>query len=174
MYFCVFKCLVCVRLVFVFVLLLCFYMCFYIWYLFAEVRGLDILYFCCFVFLEAFMCYVCLFICCVLCVCLVYLSFCIYNRTTTYNNRNTWFPSRNLRDIYSRSGPGLDILYFCCFMFFSKLVCLFLCCLNVCLDVCFCFRLVLLSVCVKTTQHTTLNTNKLEMALFMACVKCSK
>ena len=37
------------------------------------------------------------------------------NRTTqTYNrNINTLFPSRNLRYIYSRSGPGLDILYLC-------------------------------------------------------------
>ena len=32
-------------------------------------------------------------------------------------HRNTFFPSRNLRDIYSRSGPGLDIQYFCCFVF---------------------------------------------------------
>ena len=85
--------------------------------------------FCCFFFFFGFR--------------LVYLSCCIYNRTKTHittettnksfekniqteNNKNTLFPSRNLRDIYSRSGRGLDILYVCLYiyiyiMFFSKL-----------------------------------------------------
>ena len=76
---------------------------------------------------------------------------------------------RNLRDIYSRSGPGLDILYFCfccvleAFLFFLSVVFCLLC-----------FRLVFLSFCLNTTQYTTLNTNKHEMGLFMTCVKCSK
>ena len=43
-----------------------------------------------------------------------------------------------------------------------------------CISVVFCFRLVFLSVCLNTTQYTTLNTNKLEMGLFITCVKCSK
>ena len=93
-------------------------------------RGLDILYFCLFyVFLEAVL-FVFLF------VFFVMLSpslfkFCIYNRNTTHiktkqnitcfdknkqntkKNRNTLLSSRNLRNIYSRSGRGLDILYLC-------------------------------------------------------------
>ena len=85
-----------------------------------------------------FMFYVCLFYV-VVYFSLVFWSFYIYNRTvhitteTTHikrfeehiNNKiinkktvktqtDTLFPSRNLRDIYSRSGPGLDILYLCC------------------------------------------------------------
>ena len=85
---------------------------------------------------------------CCFCFRLVYSSFCIYNRKNTYTNRNkqnntrrkqqthffksrnALFPSRNLRDIYSRSGPGLDILYLCCFMccFYRSfsVLCLFL------------------------------------------------
>ena len=43
-----------------------------------------------------------------------------------------------------------------------------------CISVVFCFRLVFLSFCLNTTQYTTLNTNKLEMGLFITCVKCSK
>ena len=107
-------------------------------YLFAEVRGLDILYFCC------LGCSSSLFLFLFLSVCfwfrLVFLSLFIYNRTkhiykqtTTEqlkethqhitNKKNTYLtnkqksPSRNLRYIYSRSGRGLDILYFCfCFL----------------------------------------------------------
>ena len=47
------------------------------------------------------------------------------------NNISTLFPSRNLRGIYSRSGPGLDILYVLCYVFleaFLFYVCLFLLC----------------------------------------------
>ena len=92
----------------------------------------------CFVFFSKLFCFVCVCFCLFLCFRLVYLSFCIYNRKHTYKNifkkktkekqdklgehiknRNTLFPSRNLRDIYSRSGPGLDILYFC-FVCFSR------------------------------------------------------
>ena len=54
-------------------------------------------------------------------------------------------------------------------VFFSKLFCfvyVFVCVL--------CFRLVYSSFCLNTTQYTTLNTNKLEMCLFMTCVNCSK
>ena len=123
--------------------------------LFAEVRGLDILYlcfFCVFMFFVLEDCiYIYIYICiyfntkCVVCFRLVYFSFCIYNRTKTYTNRNnrkilrrkqtnkhthkniyTLFPSRNLRDIYSRSGPGLDILYLCFSRSFSVFV--FVCC----------------------------------------------
>ena len=43
-----------------------------------------------------------------------------------------------------------------------------------CISVVFCFRLIFLSFCLNTTQYTTLNTNKLEMGLFITCVKCSK
>ena len=57
---------------------------------FAEVRGLDILYFCFSVFLEAFLFFSFLF-----CFRLVYLSFCMYNRTNTYNNIQT---HKQLRD----------------------------------------------------------------------------
>ena len=119
----------------------------------------------CSIFLSVFV--VC---CCCLCFRLVYSSFCIYNRTNTYNNRtkhiksfeknnktenniNTLFPSRSLRDIYSRSGRGLDILYFCCFPFFSKLFCfisVYLCC-------CFCFHLVCLSVCIYKRNNSYKN-----------------
>ena len=63
---------------------------------------------------------------------LVFLSFCFYNRKTHKNIKQTTeqlkekqkhikkqkSPSRNLRYIYSRSGRGLDILYFCCFYVF--------------------------------------------------------
>ena len=68
----------------------------------------------------------------------------------------------------------MSVFFSYCFMFFLKLFCFFS---VLCPAVIFflkCFRLVFLSACLKTTQHTTLNTNKLEMALFMACVKCSE
>ena len=48
--------------------------------------------------------------------------------TTTENANKSLSPSRNLRDIYSRSGRGLDILYFCCcLMFFFELLCFVFC-----------------------------------------------
>ena len=54
--------------------------------LFAEVLGLDIMYFCClFMFVFEFVCVVYDSFCCVLCVRLVVLSFCICNRKNTYN-----------------------------------------------------------------------------------------
>ena len=38
------------------------------------------------------------------------------------------YPSRNLRDIYSQAGRGLDILYFYLFMFFLRVcLCFFMC-----------------------------------------------
>ena len=122
---------------------------------------------------------------------LVYLSFRSYNRHNTHNNINKqtktrrthntketqpyihYFPAGAL-DIYSRSGPGLGILYFCCVftlcMFVSR-SCYVLCLLLFCCIVC--CRLVCVSDCLTTTQHNTLNTDTLDMALFMACVKCS-
>ena len=78
---------------------------------------------------------------------LVDLSFCIYNRTNTHkhlknknntilgeymkhteNTKTELFPSRNLRIIYSRSGRGLDIMYFVvlCFSRSFSVVCAFL------------------------------------------------
>ena len=94
-----------------------------------------------YVFLEA-----CLFYCC-LCLCVILFSPSLFkllhlqsNKThmisflqkTTHkklrekhkhrNNRNTLFPSRNLRDICSLSGRGLDILYFCCFVFLEAVM----------------------------------------------------
>ena len=63
---------------------------FFLCFRFAEVRGLDILYFCFYVFLEAF-----LFLSVCFCFRLVYLSFCMYNRTNTYNNIQT---HKKLRD----------------------------------------------------------------------------
>ena len=98
--------------------------------IFAEVRGLDIPYFyllkrLSYSFLLFFV--FCFFLFLFQCFRLVCLSFCIYNRqnmykhktqnnskknitTTKQNKQNS--PSRNLRDIYSRSVRGLDILYF--------------------------------------------------------------
>ena len=98
--------------------LFCFFM-FFFGFRFAEVRGLDILYF---VFFSKLFCFFLLFLfslrggswagcpvflffsfsrsfsvslCCFLCFRLVYLSFCIYNRTNTYNNIQT---HKKLRD----------------------------------------------------------------------------
>ena len=114
-------------------------------YLFAEVRGLDILYFCFVLCFSRSFSVLFLFLYVCLCFRLVYLSFCIYNRKNTYknitktkklrekhkniktNNRNTLFPSRNLRDIYSRSGRGLDILYFCFVLCFSRSFSVYVC-----------------------------------------------
>ena len=94
-----------------------------------------------------------------LCFRLVFLSFCIYNRKKkTRTNRKLEgnkkhkkqhkSPSRNLRDIYSRSGRGLDIMYFCCFSVCLRVVlfcfCFFLFVL--------CFRLVFLSFCIYNRQ----------------------
>ena len=81
-------------------------------------------------------CFISVFVCLLVCVRLVFFSFCIYNRKTAYKNRkqqtktrrkhknnrkhrNTLFPSRNLRDIHSQSGPGVDILYLCCLFIYS-------------------------------------------------------
>ena len=132
---------------------------------------------------------------CFFCFRLVYLSFCIYNRTNTYNNikhinsfekhinitkQKYSFSQRSLRYIYSWSGRGLDILYFCfLFLFFSKLFCFFFVFLLIfffffsCFlffliffvfktTMFFCFRLVYLSFCLNTTQYTTPNTNNLK------------
>ena len=85
-----------------------------------------------------------------LCFRLVLLSCCSYNRKHTHiktfktrkinkrlgeninkhrQHRNTLFPSRNLINIYSRSGPGLDILYlYVCFNVFIEA---FLCFISV-------------------------------------------
>ena len=159
-------------------------------YLFAEVRWLDILYFCCLnVIIEAVLFCLCLFLC-VVCFRLVYLSFCIYNRTNTYKHiqtnkqtttrrqqqkhnkhRNTLFPQpereRYLFAVGSWAGYTVCLFRFCCFVSkpFSVIY----------VFVCFvCFSLVDLSFCLNTIQYTTLNTNKLEMGLFMTCVNCSK
>ena len=105
---------------------------------------------------------------------LVVLSFCIYNRTNIYkhisnitrlgenikqniNNRNTLFPSRNLRYIYSRSGPGLDILCLCFVRVFLEAFLLYLCLLCLCV----CFRLVFLSFRIynRTNIYKHINTN---------------
>ena len=106
---------------------------------------------------------------------LVCLSFCIYNRKNTYTNikkkniklkgkhikknikkkeKNT-SPSQTLRDIcFSRSGRGLDIMYFCVlFMFFFEFLCL--CFVYFCLLVC--FRLVFLSFCIYNRKNTYKN-----------------
>ena len=106
-----------------------------------------------YVFLEAFL-FLFVYFCFCLCFRLAFLSFCIYNRQNIYNNINkqkykklrykynnikhinSLFPSRNLRYIYSRSGRGLDILYFCCLCFSRSFVFCFLFCV-VFLSVCF-------------------------------------
>ena len=113
---------------------------------------------------------------------LVCLSFCIYNRTKhikhikhikrfenktykqTKHNRNTIFPSRNLRYIYSRRFLGWISCIFIS-MFFSKFYCFVMFCM---------FLPSLFKLCLNTTQYTTLNTTKLEIGLFMTCVNCSK
>ena len=88
----------------------------------------------------------------------------------TYNKQKS--PSRNLRDIYSRSVRGLDILYLCfsCFLYFL-LFFEFLCIIYVLYVFLFvnsfvqCFRLVFLSFCIYnrkthiTTEHIQ-NTSK--------------
>ena len=82
----------------------------------------DVLYLCCLLFSN-----VCCFSVVVsFCVCLVFLSFCMYERTTTIvntkqtnnlraKNKQTKYSSssRNLTDIYSRPSGGLDVLYVC-------------------------------------------------------------
>ena len=84
------------------------------------------------------------------------------HKTTYTTNIISLFSSRNLRYIYSRSGRGLDIQYFCLFYFiyvrsFSIVCSVYFCC-------CLCFRLVYLSVCVynrtHTYKHITTNTQK--------------
>ena len=113
-------------------------------YLFAEVRGLDILYLlllfclclsrslsvlCMFISVKYCMFYVlCLFVCFMLyVVCVVFMFY----------------------------------VYVCCAMFYVYLFC-FMCSPS------------LFNCCLNTTQYTTLNTSKLEMGLFMTCVTCSK
>ena len=110
--------------------------------------------------------------------CLVFLSCCMYKQTNYSKNKKTFeinnnkysSSSQSLRDIYSWSSGGLDVLYFVVLCVFSRRFC-------VCLVYplfCLCFCIVFLSFCLNTTQYTTLNTNKHEMGLFMTCVKCSK
>ena len=53
--------------------------------IFAEVRGLDILYFCFYVFLLVVLFCLC-FLCLFLCFRLVFLSCCIYNQKNTYKS----------------------------------------------------------------------------------------
>ena len=151
----------------------------------------------CFMFFSKLFCVGYVYLWFVVCFRLVYLSCCIYNRTThiktrphkklrekhkthtkqTKQNkhRNSLFPSRNLRDIYSRRFVGwiscISVVLCCCFSRSFSVCCLFL---YVCFLLCLCFRLVCLSFCLNTMQYTTLNTNKLEMGLCMTCVKCSK
>ena len=93
--------------------------------------------YCIFLVLWVFLLFLCFF---VLCFRLVFLSFCMYNRKNTYTNitkhitnrrkttnteqqqkKKQQSPSQTLRYIYfSRSGRGLDILYFCfCYICFS-------------------------------------------------------
>ena len=77
-------------------------------------------------------------------------------RTTKAKQKKQKSPSRNLRDIYSRSGRGLDILYFCFsfLMFFFEFVCF--CFFMFCL----CFRLVLLSFCIYNRTNTYTHIKK--------------
>ena len=62
---------------------------------------------------------------------------------------------------------GCPVCFVCCVFLEGFCVCFVV-------ILCVCFCLVFLSVCLNTTQYTTPNTNKLEMGLFMTCVKCSK
>ena len=109
----------------------------------AEVRGLDILYFCsvCFMFFsKLFWLLFCFFLFC-LCFRLVYLSFCIYNRNNTYKNRtNIKSFEKNKKNIISQPEPerylfavgsraGYPVFLFCffCFSRSFSVVFLFLC-----------------------------------------------
>ena len=76
-------------------------------------------------------------------------------------------PERYLFAVGSRAGYTVFLLFFYVFLeAFPFYLCFCFCC--------FCFSLVYLSVCLNTTQYTTLNTNRHEMGLFMTCVKCPK
>ena len=138
-------------------------------------------------FFSKFFCFSSVLFMFVLCVRLVYLSFCIYNRTT---HIKTTKQHKQLREknkhknikqkheyIISQLEParylflagsraGYPVFLFLFLFFFRNFSVDFMFCL--------CFRLVYLSFCLNTTQYTTLNTNKHEMGLFMTCVKCSK
>ena len=88
--------------------------------LFAEVRGLEILYFCCFLmFFFEYLCFVYVSFFFKKCFRLVFLSFCIYNRQNTYKNRTQHKNSKenittNQTNINNRNLPArpLEIFIF--------------------------------------------------------------
>ena len=92
-------------------------------------------------------------------------------------NRTTGYPAHEppriyVSYIYSRRFVGwMSCISVFVYVFLEAFLFLFV---SFFLFVFKCFRPVYLSFCLNTTQYTTLNTNKLEMGLFMTCVKCSK
>ena len=124
---------------------------------------LDVLYLV--AFLKGFVFLGCSF---VWCVCLVFLSVCVYKQTTlvTTNNHKQTFDqkqqtysssSRNLRDIYSRSSGRLDVLYlcvYCCFFLKGFVVFVFVCFFCFC-----CFGLVCLSFCMYQRNNSSEHQN---------------
>ena len=103
--------------------------------IFAEVRGLDIVYFCFFSFFLFKMCFFEYFVFFLQMFSPSLFKLLHLQSNNTYKNRKTTeklegkhnnikkkqkSPSRNLRDIYSRSVRGLDIMYFCFFFFCLK------------------------------------------------------
>ena len=113
--------------------------------LFAEVRGLDILYFCCCCCCSlSFYVFLYVYFCCFYVLALSFLSFCIYNRKNTYkniNNKNNSkenikhrnLPARPLDIFIFRGGSwaGYPVFLFV-FTFFLEFFCLFS------VSVCFC------------------------------------